>query len=78
MRGYTQKGIQRLGRDDFEYDPQRFGVKHPFETATDIVLPIEKLQKYALDKGHARGGNKAIAFELALGYTENTAEDLKQ
>ena len=43
------------------------------------VIPESKLTKYALDKNHAGGGrDKAIAFELALGYNQSNYKDLMQ
>lgn len=39
-------------------------------------IPIEKFTKYALNMDHPKGKDKAIAFEKALGYNINNAEDL--
>lgn len=42
------------------------------------VIPAEKLVRYALNKGHARGGrDKAVAFERALGYNISNHQDLR-
>jgi hypothetical protein len=39
-------------------------------------IPIEKFTKYALNMDHPKGKDKAIAFEKALGYNINNADDL--
>ena len=40
----------------------------------DVVIPIEKFTMYALNRD--RQEDKAVAFELALGYTLATANEL--
>ena len=40
----------------------------------DAVIPIEKFTKYALD--YSKDPNKAAAFEVALGYTQDNADSL--
>jgi len=42
--------------------------------ADEAVIPVEKLTKYALNV--AKDENKAIAFDLALGYNINNADKL--
>jgi hypothetical protein len=42
--------------------------------ADEVVIPIEKFTKYALDP--ARQPNKAAAFESALGYNHTNAHKL--
>jgi len=42
--------------------------------ADKVVIPIEKFTKYALN--HNRQADKAVAFELALGYTSANANRL--
>lgn len=41
-----------------------------------LVIPEEKLTKYALNMSSERGRDKAIAFEKALGYNLANYEDL--
>ena len=42
----------------------------------NAIIPEEKLTNYALNLDHPVGKNKAIAFEKALGYNKNNAEQL--
>ena len=42
--------------------------------ANDVIIPIEKFTKYALN--YDKQADKAIAFELALGYTLANANKL--
>jgi hypothetical protein len=45
----------------------------------NAVIPDAKLLNYALNmEGTADGKNKAIAFQEALGYNKNNAEQLKE
>ena len=44
--------------------------------AKKAIIPIEKFTQYALDP--MKEPNKAIAFEKALGYTKNNANELIQ
>jgi hypothetical protein len=41
-----------------------------------VVIPEAKIKSYALNKSHPSGKDKAIAFEKALGYNINNADDL--
>lgn len=40
------------------------------------VLPVEKFTRYALNPDHPSGKDKAIAFQKALGYNINNADEL--
>lgn len=63
--------IRRLEREPDSVRPEQ---KLPgFEAAS---IPTEKLTQYALNKEHARGRDKAVAFEKALGYNIDNYQDL--
>lgn len=40
------------------------------------VIPEAKLTRYALDKTSKKGRDKAVAFELALGFTSDDADEV--
>ena len=40
------------------------------------IIPEAKFTKYALNKEHPKGKDKAIVFESALGFTQNNADEL--
>lgn len=44
--------------------------------ADKVDIPEAKIKSYALNKNHPSGRDKAIAFEKALGYNLNNADDL--
>jgi hypothetical protein len=60
----TKKDIINVGGDAVNILPR----------AEKAVIPIEKLTKYALDPDGDR--NKAVAFELALGYNIDNVDKL--
>jgi len=79
----TQTG---LGEDKFRSQVYGFGrsqaarARAQFQKTLlphhkNAVIPKEKFTAYALNK-ESKGKNKAIAFEKALGYTVDNAEDL--
>lgn len=78
LRGWDgfKKPKSRLSAGDFKFDLQLFGAKNPLPNFEKAVIPSEKIFGYALNKQHAKGGPKAIAFEKALGYNIKNGEQL--
>ena len=78
LRGWDgfKKPKSRLSAGDFKFDLQLFGTKNPLPNFEKAVIPSGKIFKYALDKNHAKGGSKAVAFEKALGYNTSNGNDL--
>jgi len=62
--------VVRLVQSDFNID---YGKAFKGE---NLIIPKDKLVKYALNKEHKLGGPKAVAFEKALGYTKDNYKDL--
>jgi len=52
--------------------------EHPLPNYSTAILPKEKITGYALNKEHPSGKDKAVAFEKALGYTQENYRDLMQ
>lgn len=48
------------------------------DIVTDVLIPSDKLTKYALNINHPLGGDKAYMFERYLGYNQDNYSFLKQ
>ena len=51
-------------------------VENPLPNADNVIVPEEKFTKYALNKEHPSGRNKALVFESVLGFNQDNAQIL--
>lgn len=80
--GHSVAAKAAWAADPLQQFRRRFLAASPEELLPNYqaaVIPKAKLSGYALNKEHLQGGrDKAIAFERALGYTGDNAEELEQ
>lgn len=74
LRDNSREQVVGFGRSEAQKAIQT--TKRRLPNAGSVTIAPEKFTGYALNKNHSHGRDKAIAFERALGYTVDNADDL--